>query len=244
MTEKHNITKSATAEERIEMDKSNILALDVETAANRPDYFKHRVFNDIISIGVVDTKTGDAWYWSVRPPEEYRTGNPWWDGHHMSWETQKNEKTLDQLWPEIFSVLDGRHIVAHNAFGFDMEAMTKSAEHYDLEIPDWTWLDTKHEAAKAGHKRTSLKDLIPELGLPYESEKHHNALDDAKMLVPLFWELNKTALWTKHTVEKTETRATSPTSYRELEEAIEFNDFFGIGVDFDTVIQDPPNGEC
>ena len=32
MTEKHNITKSATAEERIEMDKSNILALDVETA--------------------------------------------------------------------------------------------------------------------------------------------------------------------------------------------------------------------
>ena len=69
MTEKHNITKSATAEERIEMDKSNILALDVETAANRPDYFKHRVFNDIISIGVVDTKTGDSWYWSVRPPE-------------------------------------------------------------------------------------------------------------------------------------------------------------------------------
>ena len=48
-----------------------------------------------------------------------------------------------------------------------MEAMTKSAEHYDLEIPDWTWLDTKHEAAKAGHKKTSLKDILPELGLPY-----------------------------------------------------------------------------
>ena len=167
------------------------IALDIETVANQPDYFKSGKKNDLISIALVNIdNTNEVFYATVRPPIEYQGGG-WYKNHGMTWETQKDEKTLDQIWPEILDFMEDSHIYAHNAFGFDMKVLIESAEHYGLELPECTWIDTKHEWMIRGKNRSesSLENLSRSFGF-YDSG-HHNALVDTKMLVKLIHEMRE-----------------------------------------------------
>ena len=61
------------------------IALDIETVANQPDYFKSGKKNDLISIALanIDT-TNEVFYATVRPPIESQGGG-WYTNHGMTW---------------------------------------------------------------------------------------------------------------------------------------------------------------
>lgn len=165
-------------------------ALDIETVANQGDkYFQNRKWNDLISIAIVNVDdTTEQYYWSVRPPEEYYQSTGWWDGHGLSWDTQADKPTLDQIWPQIYEILDGHTVVAHNAFGFDRDAVIISARHYNLPLPNTRWIDTKYEARgtwNLDRSESSLASLCTKY-TEYDKDGHHNALQDTLMLAKLY----------------------------------------------------------
>lgn len=167
-----------------------LFVLDIETVAlSDGNYFQKGRFNDMISLAIVELNTGQEYYWSLKPPKEYHDTLNWYQGHGMSWESQKDQPTLPDVWQEIFSTLNNNIVIAHNAFDFDMKAFYQSAKEYELKLPNITWLDTKYQIAKAEpNTNTSLKAQCTKYGF-YDGDNHHNALADARMLVKLVKEL-------------------------------------------------------
>ena len=187
MTE--NINNNQTSKPRKE-NKMKTYALDIETVSNQgDDYFKNRHWNDLITIAIVNVDNHEEkYYWSVRPPEEYYESTGWWSGHGLSWDTQRDKPTLDIVWQEIYEILEGQTVVAHNAFGFDREAFIKSARHYNLTLPNTRWIDTKYEARKIwklDKSQSSLENLCKTY-TTYDKANHHNALADTLMLAELY----------------------------------------------------------
>ena len=170
--------------------KMKTYALDIETVSNQgEDYFKNRHWNDLITIAIVNVDNhNEKYYWSVRPPEEYYESTGWWSGHGLSWDTQKDKPTLDLIWQDIYEILDSHTVVAHNAFGFDRDALIISARHYNLQMPNLRWIDTKYEAIKTWHlnRSTSSLEALCTKYTEYDKAGHHNALADTLMLAKLY----------------------------------------------------------
>lgn len=81
------------------------------------------------------------------------------------------------IWPEIEYFIGDDFLVAHNA-RFDMGVMTSLLKHFDIEIPDISYLDSLQISRKVWpHLRShALTSLSAQFGLDYNA---HNALDDA-----------------------------------------------------------------
>lgn len=97
--------------------------------------------------------------------------------HGITEQAVESMPSFSQLHASIFSMLDGRTVIAHNA-SFDMAVLKASCESRSLDFPSCNWFCSVEMARKAWpefpHHR--LNALCEEFDL---NLKHHNAIEDA-----------------------------------------------------------------
>ena len=146
------------------------------------------------SIGMVKYKDGkivDRYYSLIRPPFDYegKSGKALTWVHGISENMLVNEKTFEELLPEIESFTEGLPLVAHNA-SVEKCCIRDACAYYGIEtildynnIIDTLPLSREAEAKVGkvveGQGTHSLDAVCSRFGV--EEKKHHNALDDAEM---------------------------------------------------------------
>ncbi len=155
-------------------------AIDFETATGHPE--------SACAVGIVTVNDGvitEEYYTLIQPPN-----NEYWYRNIMVHGIKPietlNEKTFDQLFPEIYKRLFGRKIVAHNE-AFDRRVLTKTMKAYglyydELEIADM-WECTCKIYRKKGYKPANLKHCSD---LNNIELVHHEALSDARACAKLY----------------------------------------------------------
>jgi DNA polymerase-3 subunit epsilon len=107
----------------------NFIALDVETAQGKRW--------SICQIGLVfveNSKIANTYSQLVQPPEnEYFYRNT--QIHGIKASDTRNAPFFPEIWKEIFPLISGKKLVAHNA-AFDMDCLRKTLSFYNMEIPD------------------------------------------------------------------------------------------------------------
>ena len=153
------------------------VSLDVETATTQ---------GDICQIGMVlfrNEEIIEEQQFLIRPPEDkydfYCSKI-----HGIFSATTEKEPYFPEYWPKIKSFLEGRIVVCHNA-GFDLSALTKTMDKYDLgDIEIEQSIDTCLELGQC-----PLYSACVFFGVPLE--KHHDALEDAVACGRLLIEYSK-----------------------------------------------------
>lgn len=148
------------------------VALDFETANTSR--------NSVCSIGIVTIKDGkiiDEYYRLIRP--KYLYFNP--DNiavHGITQEMVMDKPSFEQLWPEIFTRLQHKHVVAHFA-KFDINVLRSTLNAHYLPLPNFEYICSWILAKKAfpNLERHSLDIVAKHIGFEFQ---HHNALEDAK----------------------------------------------------------------
>ena len=155
-------------------------AIDFETATGYPE--------SACAVGIVTVNDGiivEEYYTLIQPPN-----NEYWYRNIMVHGIKPietiNEKTFDQLFPEIQKRLFGRKIVAHNE-AFDRKVLTKTMRAYglyydELELADM-WECTCKIYRKKGYKPANLKHCSD---LNNIELVHHEALSDARACAKLY----------------------------------------------------------
>ena len=97
--------------------------------------------------------------------------------HGITPEMVYTKPAFDEYWQEIKPYLDGKLVVAHNA-SFDVGALTKTLDMFEIEFPEFEYLCTVKLSQEAypelpSHKLNFLGDA---LGIDFS---HHTACDDA-----------------------------------------------------------------
>ena len=146
------------------------------------------------SIGMVKFRNGkkvDQYYSLIRPPFDY----PGKSGQVLTWvhgfteDDLKDEKTFEELLPEIESFVDGLPLVAHNA-SVEKCCIRDVCTYYEIEtkldynnILDTLILSKEAEAKMGllieGQGTHSLDAICSRFDVPVLN--HHNALEDAEM---------------------------------------------------------------
>ena len=125
-----------------------IWCIHVETVANDPNYFKKRNFDDLISLTMcsIESKNfSDIHHWTFKPPEKYYDTDNWCKYHYLTWSTQKDKKSLEYHWKEIYYLLNDSTIVMHAGSTFGIPCLIASSAHYNLRMPKVTLIDTKKD---------------------------------------------------------------------------------------------------
>lgn len=155
-------------------------AIDFETATGYPE--------SACAVGIVTVNDGiivEEYYTLIQPPN-----NEYWYRNIMVHGIKPiqtiEEKTFDQVFPEIQKRLFGRKIVAHNE-AFDRRVLTKTMKAYglyydELEIADM-WECTCKIYRKKGYKPANLKHCSDLNNIPLV---HHEALSDARACAKLY----------------------------------------------------------
>ena len=151
----------------------NFVALDVETANS--DYAS------ICAIGAARFKDGlvaEDWHRLIDPRADFFWKNI--EIHGIREGDVQGQKTFAEVSPELAEFVDGDMVVHHSHF--DRNAIGQASERWQLEPPEWQFIDSLTAAKRAWPERHSdgyrLPDLCREIG--HELEHHHNALDDAR----------------------------------------------------------------
>jgi DNA polymerase-3 subunit epsilon len=150
----------------------NFIALDFETANSKRQ--------SICSIGLSIIEKGQIVHTVnqlIKPTPNY------FDGinigvHGIKPEMVENAPTFEQLWPDIFPLLDNANVVAHNA-SFDFSALRYALDAYNIPYPSLNYFCTLGFS----------KNLYPELDnhklptvckhLNISGLNHHDAESDA-----------------------------------------------------------------
>ena len=142
----------------------NFVAIDVETAIGKRW--------SICQIGLAIVENGEitqTFSKLVQPPQnEYAIGNI--NVHGITPDMTANAQVFSEVWDEIYPLLEGKRLVAHNA-SFDINCLHQALEFYNRPIPvmecDCTYLRT-------GYKLTEICNA-------YEIDliNHHDATCDA-----------------------------------------------------------------
>ena len=151
----------------------NFCAIDVETA-------NHRV-SSICQVGIVQATQGrvETCFSSLVDPEEsFNSFNL--RLHGIGPGSISGAPSFDEIFPEMFDLLDGKALVSHTFF--DRNAMNGAARRYGLPILPVTWLDSVAIARRAwperrGNRGYRLATLAADLGISF---RHHDALEDAR----------------------------------------------------------------
>ncbi|MBE9915564.1 3'-5' exonuclease [Paenibacillus donghaensis] len=149
----------------------DFIAIDFETAnANR---------SSACSLGLVEVKDGAvvserSWLIDPGQPFDYRNIQI----HGITESMVQGMPTFHELWPELQPLLDGKHIVAHNA-SFDMSVLRYCLDRASIEYPSFHYYCTYLLSKKMlnwlpSHKLNVLTEWY---GIPLH---HHDALDDAR----------------------------------------------------------------
>lgn len=147
-------------------------AIDFETA--------NRSLGSICALGIVVVERGrvvEEYSRLVRPKELY------FDPfniriHGITPDHVRNEPEFKDLWPEIWPLLAGRIVVAHNA-SFDISVLGEVLLQYEIPFPNLS-----HSCTCMISRRTwpyllnhKLNTVAGHLGFAF---KHHDALEDAR----------------------------------------------------------------
>jgi DNA polymerase-3 subunit epsilon len=102
--------------------------------------------------------------------------------HGITAEDVKDAPTLTDIWEDIWPVLEGKLVVAHNA-GFDFSVLRHSLYANDIEFPELSYLCTVNIARKAwpdlpSHSLGFLAECL-DIGL-HREDGIHNAANDAE----------------------------------------------------------------
>lgn len=165
---------------------TSFVAVDFETL------YPQRV--SACSVGMVKYKDGeivDRYYTLIQPPFDYpgKCGNVLTWVHGITEEMVENEKTFDELLPEIEKFVEGLPLVAHNAC-VEKACIRDTCAYYDIEtsIDYENIIDTLCMSRKAetklgisinGPGTHTLDALCRRFGL--SGDNHHHALSDAEM---------------------------------------------------------------
>lgn len=150
----------------------DFVAIDVETA--NPD------MASICQIGLVVYEKGkQSGEWKTYvDPEDY------FDGfnvsiHGIDESVVEGAPTFADLTDTLHSYLDSKVVVCHTHF--DRVALHRAAQRYELNSPDWTWLDSASVARRAWNECAwSGYGLLRVCGIIGYQYKPHDALEDAK----------------------------------------------------------------
>ena len=88
-----------------------------------------------------------------------------------------DKPTFDKYWDELRPYIENKMVIAHNA-SFDVHVLCTTHNHFEIEIPEISYLCTVELSQKAypdlpNHKLNSLAEA---LGIDFN---HHRAYDDA-----------------------------------------------------------------
>lgn len=153
----------------------DFIAIDFETANSN--------LNSACSMGIAvvkDFEIIEEKYFLIKPPsEDFSDINI--RVHGITYEDVKDSLSFSELWPSIIQYFNNTIVIAHNA-SFDMSVLKNCLEYYNLELPDFTYLDSMYisdlgcDCKNVDRKLVSRADYF---GIPIEN--HHNALNDAKV---------------------------------------------------------------
>lgn len=153
------------------MSKFEYITIDFETAnAN---------LTSACSVGFIcakNTKIVKEKYYLLNPQEPFNSNNI--SVHGITEFDVINEPKIYEVWDEIYDLINGEILVAHNA-RFDLSVLRALIVKYNLNFPDVKFCDTLQIS------RIAFKDQIPNHKLNTISSylevkhNHHNALSDA-----------------------------------------------------------------
>ena len=151
----------------------NFCAIDVETA----NYWA----GSICQIGIVRVSQGKeraSFSTLVNPEDRFSSFNE--RLHGIGPGTVSSAPAFDDVFAEVFDLLDGTVLVSHTFF--DRRALDGAARKYGLPIVPATWLDSVAIARRAwperrGNRGYRLAGLAADLGISF---RHHDALEDAR----------------------------------------------------------------
>ncbi|WMJ88901.1 exonuclease domain-containing protein [Anaerocolumna sp. MB42-C2] len=153
------------------MHEYDFIAIDFEIANNN--------MNSACSVGIAavkDLKIVESEYHLIKPPtDNFRKENT--EVHGITLDDVKNADSFPIIWEKIKKYF-GSFVIAHNAH-FDMSVLKNSFDTYDMEIPQFYYLDsiTISNTICSTAIGTSLKDRTDYFSI--DLQNHHNALEDA-----------------------------------------------------------------
>jgi DNA polymerase-3 subunit epsilon len=108
------------------------------------------------------------------PPNKYSHANM--EVHGINPDMTQQAKTFPEIWSKIKHYIENQTVVAHNA-SFDADALIKTLEYYNLDIPFFEVECTFKRLGK------SLNILCKENNIPLN---HHDGLSDAEACAALY----------------------------------------------------------
>ena len=153
------------------MNKYEYVCIDFETANGS--------MTSACSVGFICALKGKIVkekYYLFNPEEPFNLSNIMI--HGITEDDVKNEPKFYEVWDEIYELINGETLVAHNA-AFDISVLKAVLIKYNLKFPEIRFADTLRIS------RIAFKDQIPNHKLNTISNylqvkhNHHNALSDA-----------------------------------------------------------------
>lgn len=153
----------------------DFLAIDFETANE-----KRASICAVALILFEDSRITNEFKWIVSPPQHLNYFKPINIKTHGITESDVIGKPeFNQLWHEIYPLINNRVLVAHNA-GFDISVLQQLIDHYELDYPSIEFVCTCSVARKTWDKQINytLKNIGNSLGYIFN---HHDPHDDARI---------------------------------------------------------------
>lgn len=150
----------------------DVIAIDFETANNHASSACQ-----LAAVVVRDSQIVSEHSWLIRPPRMYFSPRNI-EIHGIHPEAVREAPTMEQVWSELSSLVDGQVLVAHNA-RFDIGVLVASLDAFDVACPALQFTCTRMlaRAAWPGRSGYGLKPLGDWLGVQF---RHHDALEDAR----------------------------------------------------------------
>ncbi|MBX3423604.1 MAG: 3'-5' exoribonuclease [Pirellulaceae bacterium] len=150
----------------------DFVAIDFETANRHADSACQ-----LAAVVVRDSQIVAEHSWLIRPAGNYFSSFNI-SVHGIRPADVIDSPTMDQVWPEFWSLVADQTLVAHNA-RFDIGVLVASLAAYDIACPQLEYTCTRllSQIVWPGRERYGLKPLGQWLGIEF---KHHDALEDAR----------------------------------------------------------------
>lgn len=150
----------------------DVIAIDFETANNHASSACQ-----LAAVVVRDSQIVSEHSWLIRPPRMYFSPRNI-EIHGIHPDAVRDAPTMEQVWCELSSLVDGQVLVAHNA-RFDIGVLVASLDAFDVACPALQFTCTRMlaRAAWPGRSGYGLKPLGDWLGVQF---RHHDALEDAR----------------------------------------------------------------
>ncbi len=154
---------------------ADFIALDFETANG------YRVSACAAALVIFENgRISKEYHWLIRPPRKFDYFHPFNTRlHGISSRDVADKPQFDELWPEIFSLINNETLAAHNA-SFDLTVLRQLLDIYNLRYPDLEFLCTCNIARRTWGQLASYSLSVVASYLGYRFN-HHNALDDAEI---------------------------------------------------------------